>query len=475
MTLERHRRQRDGDRRRRRRRRRAPAAQRRAVEGRSSCSPTATRTRASISPEYAAHLAHDGRREGLHGPDRQRRRGRRPGGHGPLRPAASTCAHRFPVNPELLQKMAQETGGEAFVATDGKALADSMHAILDHLEKTRFEASIASIEDLFPFLLVPGVALVGARRAPPRVAPPEVPVKFADDLLPPRHGCSRSLVAARCSCSAGSRPRARGRALRRAGARARARRPSDPAKRRAWKGVLLVLATSRSRSSRARGRSTAGARGSSRRRTSMWSSCSTTRRACTRATSRRRASCARRSRWRASSRISPGARFGAVAFAGEPMSFPLTATAPRSRSSSASSTRTTCPSAARRSRARSSGRASSSRAIRSRRTTSASSCSSPTARISRAIRSRRRATIGAEGTTIDVVQIGGRAPERDPRGRRRRQDRRLAQRRQRQAAHDRALAPRARRSSPRSPRRRGGEIVRAEQGHDRASTRSPPS
>lgn len=69
--------------------------------------------------------------------------------------------HRFPVNPELLQRIATATGGNAYVATDAKALADSMHAVLDQLEKTRFEASIAAFEDLFPFLLVPGVLLVG--------------------------------------------------------------------------------------------------------------------------------------------------------------------------------------------------------------------------------------------------------------------------------------------------------------------------
>ena len=68
--------------------------------------------------------------------------------------------HRYPVNPVLLQNMARDTGGKAFVATDGKALADSMHAVLDHLERTRFESSVASYEDLFAFLLVPGVALV---------------------------------------------------------------------------------------------------------------------------------------------------------------------------------------------------------------------------------------------------------------------------------------------------------------------------
>ncbi|MFO0675416.1 MAG: VWA domain-containing protein [Polyangiaceae bacterium] len=66
----------------------------------------------------------------------------------------------FPVNPELLKKIATDTGGESFVATDGKALKDSMHAILDRLEKTRFVAQAAAMEDLFPFLLVPAVALL---------------------------------------------------------------------------------------------------------------------------------------------------------------------------------------------------------------------------------------------------------------------------------------------------------------------------
>jgi Ca-activated chloride channel family protein len=67
----------------------------------------------------------------------------------------------FPVNPELLRRISTTTGGEAYVATDAKALSDSMHSVLDALEKTRFEASSASFEDLFPFLLVPGVVLVG--------------------------------------------------------------------------------------------------------------------------------------------------------------------------------------------------------------------------------------------------------------------------------------------------------------------------
>lgn len=66
----------------------------------------------------------------------------------------------FPVNPELLERMAATTGGEAFIATDRKGLEESMHAILDKLDKTRFEAQSATMEDLFIFLLTPAVALI---------------------------------------------------------------------------------------------------------------------------------------------------------------------------------------------------------------------------------------------------------------------------------------------------------------------------
>jgi len=66
----------------------------------------------------------------------------------------------FPVNPTLLKKIASDTGGEAFIATDKKGMEESMHAILNRLEKTRFEAQAATMEDLFPFLLIPAVILV---------------------------------------------------------------------------------------------------------------------------------------------------------------------------------------------------------------------------------------------------------------------------------------------------------------------------
>ncbi len=66
----------------------------------------------------------------------------------------------FPTNPKLLKKLAHETGGEMYVATDAKALEASFHDVLDRLEKTQFEASIASYEDLYRYLLLPGVLLL---------------------------------------------------------------------------------------------------------------------------------------------------------------------------------------------------------------------------------------------------------------------------------------------------------------------------
>lgn len=67
---------------------------------------------------------------------------------------------RFPVNPALLKSIAEKTGAEAYVATDAAALVGSMHSVLDALEKTRFEASSRSFEDLFPLLVIPGVFLI---------------------------------------------------------------------------------------------------------------------------------------------------------------------------------------------------------------------------------------------------------------------------------------------------------------------------
>lgn len=66
---------------------------------------------------------------------------------------------RFPVNPELLKSIAEKTGGQTYIATDAAALRQSFHDVLDQLERTKFEASVATFEDLYRFLLVPGVLL----------------------------------------------------------------------------------------------------------------------------------------------------------------------------------------------------------------------------------------------------------------------------------------------------------------------------
>ena len=64
---------------------------------------------------------------------------------------------RIPVNPELLHRIAKETGGEAYVSTDVEQLRSSMHQILDKLAKTKFEAASGDVVEQFPLVLVPGV------------------------------------------------------------------------------------------------------------------------------------------------------------------------------------------------------------------------------------------------------------------------------------------------------------------------------
>ena len=81
-------------------------------------------------------------------------------GHGPF--GQPIYGRRtYPTNPELLERIATKTGGEYFVATDAKALRESFHDILDQLEQTRFEASVAHHEELFTLLLFPGALLIG--------------------------------------------------------------------------------------------------------------------------------------------------------------------------------------------------------------------------------------------------------------------------------------------------------------------------
>jgi Ca-activated chloride channel homolog len=66
----------------------------------------------------------------------------------------------YPTNPELLRKIAKQTGGRSYVATDARALQASLHDVLNQLEKTKFESTIATFEDLYRFLLLPGVLMI---------------------------------------------------------------------------------------------------------------------------------------------------------------------------------------------------------------------------------------------------------------------------------------------------------------------------
>jgi Ca-activated chloride channel homolog len=47
-----------------------------------------------------------------------------------------------------------------YVASDATGLQASFHDVLDKLEKTKLSASVAHFEDLYRFLLVPGVLLL---------------------------------------------------------------------------------------------------------------------------------------------------------------------------------------------------------------------------------------------------------------------------------------------------------------------------
>ena len=66
----------------------------------------------------------------------------------------------FPVNPELLERMSERTGGEHFQVGDRESLERSFHAILDELEKTEIEDAGRVYGELFPAFVWPAVVLL---------------------------------------------------------------------------------------------------------------------------------------------------------------------------------------------------------------------------------------------------------------------------------------------------------------------------
>lgn len=66
----------------------------------------------------------------------------------------------YPVNPELLEQMAKETGGEFFLVSDREALERSFHQILDRLEKTEMEDAGRIYTELYPAFVGPALLLI---------------------------------------------------------------------------------------------------------------------------------------------------------------------------------------------------------------------------------------------------------------------------------------------------------------------------
>ena len=63
----------------------------------------------------------------------------------------------FPVNPDLLNQMAERTGGEFFFVSDREALEQSFHTILDALEKSEIEDAGRMYTELFPAFVGPAL------------------------------------------------------------------------------------------------------------------------------------------------------------------------------------------------------------------------------------------------------------------------------------------------------------------------------
>ena len=66
----------------------------------------------------------------------------------------------FPINPELLQKIADKTGGSFYTAADREALEEKFQEILERFEKTRMrDLANALKSELFPWFVLPGFLL----------------------------------------------------------------------------------------------------------------------------------------------------------------------------------------------------------------------------------------------------------------------------------------------------------------------------
>jgi Ca-activated chloride channel family protein len=67
---------------------------------------------------------------------------------------------RYPVNPKLLEEIADQTGGVPYLATDTEALKMRFQAILGDLAPSNLKAQIPHYAELYPIVIVPAAALV---------------------------------------------------------------------------------------------------------------------------------------------------------------------------------------------------------------------------------------------------------------------------------------------------------------------------
>ena len=66
---------------------------------------------------------------------------------------------RYPVNPKLLEEIAETTGGMPFLATDNDALEKRFQAILEDLDRSKLKAQTPHYAELYPMLVAPALLL----------------------------------------------------------------------------------------------------------------------------------------------------------------------------------------------------------------------------------------------------------------------------------------------------------------------------
>jgi Ca-activated chloride channel family protein len=67
---------------------------------------------------------------------------------------------KYPVNPKLLEEIAETTGGMPFLATDKEALEKRFQAILEDLDRSKLKAQTPHYAELYPALVAPALMLV---------------------------------------------------------------------------------------------------------------------------------------------------------------------------------------------------------------------------------------------------------------------------------------------------------------------------